>query len=104
MTWALRGAIFESWVASELFKQQLHAGLHGSLLHLRADRGIEIDLLLETGTRMLGIEVKSGATVVPDHTRNLRRFAELASEQGLADELAAYLIYGGDQRLRLSVF
>jgi predicted AAA+ superfamily ATPase len=97
----LRGAIFESWVASELFKQQLHAGLHGSLMHLRADRGVEIDLLLETGTRMLGIEVKSGATVVPDHTRQLRQFAELVGEQPLAKELTAYLVYGGDQHRHL---
>jgi uncharacterized protein len=97
----LRGAVFESWVAAELLKQQLHAGQSASLHHLRADRGLEVDLLVDTGSRHLAVEVKSGATIVPEHLRNLRSAAELFSERDVSTELECFLVYGGDQRRRV---
>jgi uncharacterized protein len=97
----LRGAIFESWVAGELLKQQLHSGRPASLHHLRADRGLEIDLLAGIGSRHVAVEVKSGATVVPDHLRNLRLASELFNAADMNGDLACYVIYGGEQRRRM---
>jgi len=65
----LRGAIFESWVASEAYKARAHRGLDPSLFHLREDRGAEIDLVVEAADEFLLVEAKSGATVVPDAHR-----------------------------------
>jgi len=59
----LRGAIFESWVASEVLKARLNLGLSADLYHLRENRGSEIDLLIEEGRTVTGVEVKSGCVL-----------------------------------------
>lgn len=96
----LRGAVFESWVAAELLKARLHAGRPADLFHIREDRGLDLDLVVEAGDRVYGVEVKSGATVVPDFLHAPSRFAD-----GIAGDLphlrpVARLVYGGDRRER----
>jgi len=59
----LRGAIFESWVASEIMKAHHNVGQRPSLSFFRDAHGLEIDLIVERGTQLIGVEVKSGATV-----------------------------------------
>lgn len=94
----LRGAIFESWVVSEVLKARLHAGRRADLFHYREDRGSELDLIVETGERVYGVEVKSGATVASDFLRHLVSFRQRASE--LVPHLIGTprLIYGGSRR------
>jgi len=46
-------AIFESWVAAEMLKQQVHAGHQPRLYHYRESRGLEVDLLVEEAGRRL---------------------------------------------------
>lgn len=41
----LRGALFESWVTSEILKARLHNAKPADLFHLRQDRGSEVDLI-----------------------------------------------------------
>jgi predicted AAA+ superfamily ATPase len=41
----LRGAIFKSWVISEIYKTFVHSGVQPNLFHYRETRGLEIDLL-----------------------------------------------------------
>jgi uncharacterized protein len=98
----LRGAILETWVASELLKQQVHAGLHPSIHHVRASRGLEVDMVVGHGTRHVAVEVKAGATVTPDHVQNLLRFRELVREGATSGDVAAYLVYGGDRARSLA--
>lgn len=94
----LRGALFESWVASEILKARLHRGLPAALFHLRETRGIEVDLVLEPDTRCIGVEVKSGATVAGDFLEGLRAFRERARTDAPHVEASARLIYGGSGR------
>lgn len=103
-THPLRGAVFESWVASEVRKARLHARLPADLFHLRETRGNEIDLLVDAGNRMFAVEMKSGATVATEHLGALRRFMEgrAGGETGAHPEIVARLVYGGDVRQRRS--
>ena len=59
-THPMRGAIFESWVASEILKARLHRRLRADLFHLRETRGMELDIVLEGEGSVIGVEVKSG--------------------------------------------
>lgn len=59
----LRGALFESWVVSEVCKWRAHRGLTTNLFHYRNEKGLEVDLLLEEGNALIATEIKSGATV-----------------------------------------
>ena len=94
-THSARGAIFESWVASELLKSQHHAGRRPQLHHLRTSRGEEIDLVMEGGATRHAIEVKSGQTVVSGMLRSLQKLAPLL--EGQDHRVVKRLVYGGDE-------
>ena len=88
----LRGAIFESWVVSEICKTLLHSAIPGNLFHYREARGAEIDLLIEQGRDLVAVEIKSAATISEDFFKNLRRFADSVKQTG---EIHSYVVYGG---------
>ena len=94
----LRGALFESWVAAEVLKARLHAGRPADLFHLREDRGMELDLVAEAGDRVYGVEVKSGATVVPDFLRGPSAFADTVARHLPHVRPVSRVVYGGDRR------
>ncbi len=90
----LRGAIFESWVVAELLKWQVHAGQAARLFHYRETRGLEVDLLIETGGRRIAIEAKSGATLAADFFTPLEKLRELLPD------IFTGIVYGGDAAQR----
>jgi predicted AAA+ superfamily ATPase len=97
MAHPLRGVLFENWAIMELIKAQCNAGLKPNVYFLRDKQGHELDALIETGSDMLmGIEIKSGATVASDFFNDLDYWRE---RLGTA-KLEPWLIYGGDSRQR----
>lgn len=88
----LRGALFESWVVSELVKGRYNRWKEPNFYFWRENNGLEVDLLVDQAGRLAPIEIKSGATVSSDWFQGLRRWHKLAAES--AGE--ARLIYGGD--------
>ena len=62
----LRGAIFETWVVSEILKHRIHRGIGTSTLHglsfYRDKNGAEVDLLMEQPDRLILLEAKSAET------------------------------------------
>jgi len=95
-THSSRGAIFESYVVSELIKNALNRGEEPDLHFWRDSAGHEVDLLLEHSGTLVPIEIKSGATLAADFFAGLRYWLGLA---GVPDAPAA-LVYGGDISLR----
>lgn len=93
----LRGAIFESWVVSELYKAQLNRGEEPNMFHYRESRGPEIDLFVNRGDILHAIEIKSGATVASDAFRNFRDLGERLHKTSLPDEIKYHVIFGGEQ-------
>ena len=92
-THPLRGALFENAAVVEALKYQFNRGYRSSLSFFRDARGLECDLLYETGRGIGAIEIKSGATVASDFFRSLVRVAELVPEVALKA-----LVYGGAVR------
>lgn len=87
----LRGAIFESWVVSELMKTHHNVGQQPKLSFYRDSHGLEIDILIEHGFGLTGVEVKSGATVP------FEAFAPLSAVAGLLPELEGRIVLHGGQ-------
>ena len=87
----LRGAIFESFVVSELRKQFLHHGERAPVWFWRDRAGHEVDALVDLGVRRVPIEAKSGETVAGDAFRGIEYYARLSSAPG------GVLVYGGDE-------
>jgi predicted AAA+ superfamily ATPase len=70
------GAMVETWVASELLKLISISGHRLQLYFWRTQTGHEVDFLLESGRKLVGIEVKWGQRVDDPTVSNLKRCAE----------------------------
>lgn len=91
----LFGALFETWVVSELIKSRFNRGLHSNLYFWRDRSGHEIDVLIDRGTELQPLEVKAGRTVASDYFFGIDYWRSLV---GAAPPPAAWLVYGGAER------
>ncbi|MEW6218730.1 MAG: ATP-binding protein [Thermodesulfobacteriota bacterium] len=88
----MKGAIHETFVLAELFKAFTHRGEVPPLYFWRDQAGHEVDVVIDAGTRLIPIEVKSSETVDRSLFDGLRYFIALgppAAEVGM-------LVHGGD--------
>lgn len=92
----LRGAVFESWVVSELYKSLVHQGEQPNLHHYRESRGLEMDVLVQRGDCLHAVEVKSAATVASDFFRGFAQIAERIKAADLSLHLDNVVVYGGE--------
>ena len=93
---ASRGAVFESFVLSELTKNTLNRGDDPNLFFWRDSTGHEVDILIEQGEDLTALELKSGQTIAGDFFSGLRYWRDL-----VGNPLApAALVYGGDRSFR----
>jgi predicted AAA+ superfamily ATPase len=92
----LRGAIFETWVASEIYKARVHRGLAAGLGFFRDRKGNEVDVVVELGRELLAVEIKSGQTIADDFFAGLRTFAALGAAARPRRRTRGVLVYGGD--------
>jgi predicted AAA+ superfamily ATPase len=96
----LRGAIFETFVVAELYKAFYHTGERPPLYFWRDRTGHEVDVVIDHGTGLIPVEIKSGETVSSSFFDGLRYFTALrpsVMQTGI-------LIYGGDQSYRREDF
>lgn len=71
------GPMMENFVVTELQKQTGWNRIHTTLFHYRTQTGQEVDVVLEDEKgRLVGIEVKTGATVTSQDFKGLRAFAD----------------------------
>ncbi len=96
----LRGAIFETWVVSEVLKHRTNAGETGGLSFYRDRDGVEADLVVEHADRLTAVEVKAAATA------NASLFDGAARVRGHLTEPSrpaeSVIVYGGDAGQRRS--
>lgn len=85
-------------MASEVLKARLHAGRPADVFHPREDRGVELDLVVEAGERVYGVEVKSGATLAADFFRHAAAFPALVRKRLPHVQPVPRLVYGRDRR------
>ncbi len=92
----LRGALFESWVVSEVHKWFIHRALPVRTWFYRDQRRHEADLLVQAAGGLWVVEVKSGATVPSSPFESLK---QVQSFWVAANEPPprALVIYGGDE-------
>jgi predicted AAA+ superfamily ATPase len=91
-THAARGALFESWVVSELYKKRLNTGLPIDLYFWRDNTGNEVDLIVENEKGLQPIEIKSGSTYASDWSQGLKKWQALAKNKSLEPAI----LYGGE--------
>jgi predicted AAA+ superfamily ATPase len=89
----LRGVLAESLIITELYKQFYNRGQEPSVYFWRDSHGHEIDCLLDYGTTLIPIEIKSGQTVSQRFFDGLHYWCDLAA----VDPVQGYVIYGGSE-------
>ncbi len=94
----LRGAVFESWVVSEATKVLSHAGVPFDIGFFRDRSGLEVDLLVRCGSRMLAVEAKSGKTAVPEAGATLQNLARKGIPGSDVPSTRRMVVYGGEER------
>ena len=90
-----RGGLFENLIISELIKDRFNRGLTSNLYFWRNNLGDEIDVVIDQGTRLVPVEIKSGETLNPDYFRGLKKWKKMTSDR----EAPSYLVYGGGEHL-----
>ena len=96
----LRGALFETWVVSEVLKQRTNRGETRGLSFYRERGGVELDLVVETADSLVLIEAKSSKTPSPSLFDTARRVRSNLGGVGSGTELV--VVYGGDEYRRHS--
>lgn len=86
-----RGALFETFVVSELIKRQYNQGQNADLYFWRDSAGNEIDLLLDTPQGLQAIEIKSGSTFASDWIKGFKVWKRNTQ----VNTLIPRIIYGG---------
>jgi predicted AAA+ superfamily ATPase len=89
-----RGAIFETLIISELYKQYIHRGLEPPLYFWRDHTGHEVDLLIDDHDRLFPIEIKSGTTLTSDSFAGLQYWLRLNKNP----QKKAGLVYAGEKQ------
>jgi predicted AAA+ superfamily ATPase len=93
----LRGAIFETFVVSELRKLYLHHGQRPPLYFWRDSNGREVDVIVDVGQRRIPIEIKSAETVAKDFVKGLDAYLALSEDPW------GVLVYGGREAYQRGV-
>ena len=87
-----RGALFETFVVAELLKRRFNGGLEPNIYFWRDRTGNEIDIVIDNGTALTPLEIKSGKTVAADFFSVFKRWESITGMHGQK----GWLIYGGE--------
>ncbi len=90
MNHPLRGAIFETWVISEILKHRANKGIQGGAFFYRDTHGQEIDLLIDNVDEFTIVEAKAGQTISEDMIRTSLKYASAVSKIKPAKTVIAY--------------
>lgn len=87
-----RPELFETLIVNEAIKYRLNQGKAHQSYFWRDSTGLEVDLVMDTDSGLIPIEIKSGQTIASDWFKGLKKWQEISQEN-----TQAKLIYGGDK-------
>jgi predicted AAA+ superfamily ATPase len=94
----MAGAIFETAVLAELVKGLGGRGIDPEVYFWRTSTGAEVDFVVDTGSVLVPIEVKTSATPRPAMAAGIVAFRELLG----AKAAPGYVVHAGEVRLPLA--
>ncbi|MCX5922868.1 MAG: ATP-binding protein [Candidatus Dependentiae bacterium] len=88
---SMRGPLIETFIIADLLKQHYNLELVPGLYFWRDHSGHEVDCLIDTGSKLVPVEIKSSKTVIPSY------FSAIETWQGITknEKKEAYVIYSG---------
>lgn len=92
-TYHNKGSLFENLILNELLKQRYNTGQRNNLFFWRNNHGNEVDCLMGDLEDPLAIEMKSGATITPEHFKGLGYWNKVSG----SSPDRSFLIYTGNR-------
>jgi len=86
-----KGALFENYVVMELLKWKLNTGSATNLYYWRDNKGLEVDIILDTGQTLFPVEIKASQTFQSAHVHSLEKWNAISGNTHGA------LLYDGPQ-------
>ena len=77
----MAGAVFETAVVSEIMKNRLAEGTKPSLYYFRAQSGMEIDMIEQSGAALVPYEIKLAGSIKPAFYKQLLQWLELGGNK-----------------------
>lgn len=96
----LRGNLVENLIVLELIKSRLNSGLDPQLYFFRDAQGHEVDLIFQSGNKLIPIEIKAAQTFNQEFLKNLEFFQNLVEDRCKG----GYIIYAGTQEQTIKSF
>ncbi len=87
------GSLFENFIMNEIMKCFTNKGERPKLYFWRESNGIEIDVLLEKGNKLIPIEIKSNQTFKSSFLSNINKVIKLPKARQWE---SGFAVYGGD--------
>jgi hypothetical protein len=91
------GAILETAAITEIFKTLIHRGVDPQMYFWRTSTGVEVDIVIESGRKLVPVEVKLTSTPRPAMAGGIKTFQEDFKDRALP----GYVLHTGDIRLPL---
>ncbi len=91
-----RGSLFENYIILEWLKKKYNNGSLYSLYYWRDNKGIEIDLLIDSSGKLLPIEIKSSQTFNEDFLKPIKQWNNFSKHKG------GILVYDGKSSYKRS--
>lgn len=85
-----KGALFENFIIMELLKQKHNNGSDTELYYWRDNKGVEIDVLMDKGKKLIPVEIKAADTFQPEYLKSIMQWNGFSNNQG------GLLFYGGE--------
>ena len=87
------GSLFENFIINEITKHFTNKGDKPKIYFWRESNGLEIDLIIDKGLKLLPIEIKSSKTPRTDFTKNIDKVRSFPNSSHIEE---GCVIYAGD--------
>ena len=74
-----KGSLVENFILMELIKKMKNKGTSEDIYYWRDNKGVEVDILIDYGNKLLPIEIKSAQTFNNDFLANIKKFNSYAN-------------------------
>ena len=91
-----RGALFENFVLLEILKQKYNTGSQALLYYWKENNGLEIDLLIDNGKKIVQVEIKAAQTFDNSYFKNIIHWNKIIGNKG------GIVVYDGEKNITLS--
>jgi predicted AAA+ superfamily ATPase len=90
----MRGPLIETFIVSDLLKQQYNLEMLPSLYFWRDHAGNEIDCLIDEGKKIIALEVKAGRTTSQRFFEGIEHWQSLVKNKSTA----SFVVFAGSKQ------